>query len=384
VVYYDQRGCGQSDYAKLGGYTIEQAVDDLDRLREALGLNRWVVLGWSYGGVLAQCYTARYPDEVAGLVLVASGTDAMHLDLQPSRQFDLLAPEERKRIADIQRTPGLTLEQRVFNAHLNGDWKRQSFYRPSTDELARVALYGWKHDPVFRASIGRCLTRTDLRGAFERCPIAILLIEGRHDLTWGADKAQKLQACFPESRLVVFERSAHAPFADEPNKFFSTLREFMKGLTENQSSLDIWKSQLAGRQAAREKSAEYVLQTSGWGKKSAKRIAAGYSRPWLAQVTDPTLLLKLALALYDARRYSDALTVFLAMEKAGGGGVAVVWQGHMFDLLGRRPEALVAYRKASGMSLGARHDQYGIVVSREYVETRLRTPFTWVENSSED
>ena len=126
--------------------------------------------------------------------------------------------------------PGLSLAQAVFNAHLNGDWKRQSFYRPTREELAREALYGWKHDPFFRGSISRDLRRIDLRGLFQGCPIRVLILEGRHDLTEGVGKPAKLAACFPASRLVMFERAAHAPFADEPEKFFATLREFIKAL----------------------------------------------------------------------------------------------------------------------------------------------------------
>ena len=134
VVYYDQRGCGQSDYAKGKGYTIDQAVDDLDKLREALKLERLVVLGWSYGGVLAQSYTVKYPERVAGLVLVGSSTDGLRLALKPTHQFDFLSEIERKKIAKIHGNQSLPLAQAVFNAHLNGDWKRQGFYRPTREE----------------------------------------------------------------------------------------------------------------------------------------------------------------------------------------------------------------------------------------------------------
>lgn len=384
VVYYDQRGCGQSAYVPGSGYTVEQAVDDLDKLRVALKVDRWVVLGWSYGGVLAQCYTVKHAESVAGLVLVASATDAMRLAVRSSRQSDVLSPEERKRIGDIQGNQGLPLEQRVFNAHLNGDWKRQNFYRPTSDELARMALYGWKHDPVFRGNIGRSLSRVDLRGLFEGCPIPIILTEGRHDLTWAEDKPEKLQACFPGSRLVKFDRSAHAPFADEPDKFFSVLRNFVSGLPQRSPDLVGWKERMAAQQAQKERSPEYVLQSAGWGRKSSEKIAAGYSGAWSGQVGEPLLLLKLGFALYDCRRYADALVVFQAMEKARGGGAALVWQGHMLDLLGRREEALVVYKKALATSPSMRHDQYGIVLSQQYVQTRLQSPFARVENRQED
>jgi len=386
VVYYDQRGCGQSDYARGTGYTVDQAVDDLDHLREALKLERWVVVGWSYGGVLAQTYTVKYPERVAGLALAGSSEDAMRLALEPSRQYGFISAAEQKKIAEVQRQPGLSMAQSVFNAHLNGDWKRQNFYRPSREELARGALYGWKHAPGFRSSIGRDLARIDLRGLFQGCPIPVLLMEGSYDLTWGADKPGKLAACFPGSRLVMFERAAHAPFADEPEKFFATLREFMQALPAKTAGVEKWREQIAARQAEKRNSPEHLVESSGWGRKSAAKIAARYEADWLNQVTDRSAFLKLGFALYDAKRYEDALAVFQKMEQVvtGQAGVALVWQGHMLDLLGRREEAIAAYKKASVLSFGAQHSQFRLLVTGDYAKQRLQTPFTRVENKDND
>src|SRR4030042_1665279 len=50
IIYYDQRGCGLSDYKPDKGYTVAQAVNDLDRLRQSLGIDQWVLLGFFSGG----------------------------------------------------------------------------------------------------------------------------------------------------------------------------------------------------------------------------------------------------------------------------------------------------------------------------------------------
>ena len=73
IIYYDQRGTGKSSSDKTGKtYTIKQAVEDLEAIREALDIDKWAVLGWSYGGLLAQCYALTYPEHVIGLILVAA------------------------------------------------------------------------------------------------------------------------------------------------------------------------------------------------------------------------------------------------------------------------------------------------------------------------
>jgi hypothetical protein len=127
---------------------------------------------------------------------------------------------------------------------------------------------------------------------------------------------------------------------------------------------------------------ESLLADGGWGLKSSEAIASKYWKTSLADISDPVMLLRLGFALYDGHRYSDALAVFQRMEKYGEDltGAAIVWQGHMLDLLGRRSEAIAAYEKAKDKNLDVRHDQYGIVLSRKYVEKRLQTPFVRVEN----
>ena len=102
VVYYDQRGCGLSDWEPgEEGYSVDQAADDLEALRTALGTGEWVLLGYSYGGFLAQWYAIRYPENVAGLVLLGA-SPGMWIEMEPGRQYDYLSDGERTRIREIR------------------------------------------------------------------------------------------------------------------------------------------------------------------------------------------------------------------------------------------------------------------------------------------
>jgi proline iminopeptidase len=227
VVYYDQRGCGLSDFKAGSGYSLDQAVDDLERLRTALKIEKWAVLGWSYGGLLAQRYAIRCPGAITGLILVAA-QPVMRLPLDPTRQYDFLAREERERIGDIYSERSLTLAQQLFNAHLNGDWKRQNYYKPTTEELALGARYEWNSDPGFRSRILDEISRVDFGGAFEENSIRTTLIEGRWDLTWNTDKPGKFHQSIPRAELALFETSGHCVFADEPEPFFGLLRKLIR------------------------------------------------------------------------------------------------------------------------------------------------------------
>jgi Predicted hydrolases or acyltransferases (alpha/beta hydrolase superfamily) len=275
VIYYDQRGCGFSDYEPgEGGYSVEQAVNDLEKLRQALGIEKWIVLGHSYGGYLAQRYAIEYPESVMGLILVTAmpglrdtvGLEGVVHKLEPTRQYDYISEEEMKRMKEIRAEisnlvkeekipPEKAVEIWLYNNQLNGDWKRQNFYRPTEEEMTRSALYGWKHDGVFNEFfLGRPgfnwimsmdAGKVDLEGAFEDCPMPTLIIEADWDLTWNTDKPQKMQENHPGSEMVVFQSSGHSPFADDPEKFFNLLEEFVTTLPEiSQKDVLKWKGYL--------------------------------------------------------------------------------------------------------------------------------------------
>lgn len=231
VVYYDQRGCGLSAYTPGDGYTIQQAADDLEALRLALDIHRWVVVGFSYGGLLAQVYATRYETSLAGLVLVSSSF-APHIEDGPSRQHDFISDPERERMGEINEMRGLTRQQLMFNRYLAGDWKRQFFCRPSPERLAEMARYEWVHDPAFRRGVLASIDELDLDGVFHEFVVPTLLFEAQWDLTWSADKPAAMQREFPNAQFLYFERSGHSLYADEPDRFFSELRRFVTALPQ--------------------------------------------------------------------------------------------------------------------------------------------------------
>lgn len=70
VVTFDQRGCGRSTpYADLEDNTTWRLVEDIEKLREHLGIERWLVFGGSWGSTLALAYAAMHPERIASLIL---------------------------------------------------------------------------------------------------------------------------------------------------------------------------------------------------------------------------------------------------------------------------------------------------------------------------
>jgi len=186
----------------------------------------------------------------------------MKLSLEPTRQYEFLSPRERMRIQEIYGDRSLSPVEALYNAHAAGDWKRQRYYRPTHEQLARMARYEWKHDRTFRDEIGASMRPFEIPDLFHGCPVPVLIAEGRWDLTWNTDKPAKIQGCFPGSRLILFERSAHAPFEDEPDAFFDSLKEFLERLRPIAAAeLDGWKKGLADRKPSRAAEPESVGDT---------------------------------------------------------------------------------------------------------------------------
>jgi proline iminopeptidase len=70
IVIFDQRGCGRSTpHADLVDNTTDHLVDDMERLREHLGIERWLLFGGSWGSTLALVYGVRRPERCSGFVL---------------------------------------------------------------------------------------------------------------------------------------------------------------------------------------------------------------------------------------------------------------------------------------------------------------------------
>lgn len=406
VIYYDQRGCGLSDFEPgEEGYSVHQAVEDLDATRKALDIDKWVVLGYSYGGFLAQFYTVNHPEHVAGLILLGSST-GMHSDTGKSRQSQYISEEEKIRLKEIRKELQQMSKEKemprkqyiqllLYNNFLNGDWKRQNFYKPTKERLSEFSLYEWDHDENFNGIMNRSQGTVDLKGAFESNPIPTLILEGKHDLTWGETKPEVLQKNHPNAKMVMFANAGHGIYDEEPEKFFAVLKDFIKDLPDvMEDEVSAYKATLGTWEKEQQSSPDRILGSFGWGWNSSQKLSKKYSREWLEMFETLRSYMRTGFALYDVENYEEALFVFermqwVAVEKKEKTyeAVALIWQGHMLDLLGRRDEAVERYGQAGEMNLYDTwmHGQYELKYSLSpYARERMKEPFKRIDNSTTD
>jgi tetratricopeptide (TPR) repeat protein len=327
----------------------------------------------------------------------------MWADLGTTRQYDFLTRAERDKMRAAREelrelraarswSRDTYLQLLIYNNFINGDWKRQHFYKPTPEQLAYVALYEWVNDRNFNGIMNQSAGKVDLTGAFKGNPIPTLLLEGKWDLTWGDEKPTILSRNHPTARMIVVEGAGHSIFKENPEVFFGELEGFVRGLAPvSPAETDAYRRHLEGWREVWTSSPQYHVRAAGWGKSGSLELARVYSPQWLDEITGTSELLRVGFALYDAEREDEALAAFVRMEQAArdrsgasSRAVALLWQGHMLDLLGRRDEAVARYRAVIDLNVtgGMQHGQYDLSYEfAPYAAERVERPFQRLANA---
>ena len=232
TIVLDQRGTGRSTMARLdaASMTLAHAVEDVERLRARLELERWSVLGHSWGGVLAMAYAARHPERVQALVLAGSGgptTDFLRY-LPGNVQSRLSAEAERQ------------LAYWSDGARVQADPQRAGYEHFRVMARAYVCLE--KHVELILRGVGPehfdrrttvlmqsnlLQSEYDLRPALAALPAEVLIVQGRQDVV-GESTAYALANALPQARLEWIERCGHFPWLERPQPFFAAVRTCLR------------------------------------------------------------------------------------------------------------------------------------------------------------
>lgn len=228
VLYLDHRGNGRSLPSEPATWTLDRWGDDVRALCEALGIERPIVFGNSFGGLVAMSYLIRHPGHAAGAILSSSGA---------WYDFDLVFDA-------FERRGGR--EARVAAENF---WRRQT--PEDGAEYRRVCspLYGTRppSDPdqaartIANPDVGRHflqpggeLHRMDYRAALVAVTCPVLIIAGRDDPITPPQFSEVIASCLPRglAELHVFEGCGHGPFRDDPERVWAVVRRWVAGLRE--------------------------------------------------------------------------------------------------------------------------------------------------------
>jgi proline iminopeptidase len=230
LVQFDQRGCGNSTphagdlSTDLSANTTHHLIRDIERLREHLGIERWLVWGGSWGVTLGLAYAERFPERVTEMVLV-SITMTRYSDVEwLTRTVGRYFPEEwqrfRQGVPESERDGNLAAAyDRLLNANLDSVVRLQAARDWVAWEDAMLSLEDGYITPNpryaderFRVAFARLVTHYFshaawleedelLRNAYSLADIPGVLLHGRMDLAGPSDVAWQLARGWPAAEL---------------------------------------------------------------------------------------------------------------------------------------------------------------------------------------
>lgn len=223
VILIDHRGNGRSMPSDPASWTLDQWGDDVRGLCDALGIVKPIVLGHSFGGMVAQSYLTQHPEHAAGVILSST---AARLDfVEIFDFFDRKGGSEARetarrfwtRMADADLEDYARVCIPLYNARAPVD----------PDQSARAILNAdvMRHFAIAPGEVRTMDFRARLKVA--RCPV--LVVGGLDDPATPPACSEEIAAHLPAhlTELRLFAGCGHGVHRDDPERFWPLLREWI-------------------------------------------------------------------------------------------------------------------------------------------------------------
>jgi pimeloyl-ACP methyl ester carboxylesterase len=227
LILPDLRGCGRSTRGLGDGqYTPDAATGDLAVLLDALGVADADVLGFSYGGLLAQRLALATPRRVRRLIIASSSV----LPVPPGALEGWAERDRRtaaaKRAWSDRALSGPDLTRAAAIAQAPADLWRQDAMPGYLARLQRIRFSAEWLRP-WRAGTLPPAHPDDAALRLAAVSIPILLLHGRQDMTFPAALAQQAAALIPSARAVIIQDAGHMAHIDQPGQWITAVSGFL-------------------------------------------------------------------------------------------------------------------------------------------------------------
>jgi proline iminopeptidase len=233
IILFDQRGCGKSTpFAELLENTTWDLVEDIEKLRRSLGIERWVVFGGSWGSTLALAYATQHPQPVRGLILrgiFLCRSSEVHWFYQdgashvfPEAWEKYLAPiplEERGDLVQAYRRRLTHADERVrLEAAVSWSvWEASTTHLFQDQKSIQESAEPQKALPLARIEnqymLNRAYMKSDtylLEKAAEINHLPCRIVQGRYDMCCPATSAWELTKAMPRADLRLVPDAGHS------------------------------------------------------------------------------------------------------------------------------------------------------------------------------
>ena len=240
MVFYDMRGRGRSDRVEDTTYiTIQWDVRDLERVRQHVGAERFVPIGFSYLGLMVMMYAAEHPERVERVIQI--GPVPRKYDTEYPRELtandpspvpDSAAQAELSwvRQSELPRTDPrahCTREYELTRSRLVGDPRL-------AERVPDVCLMQNEWPANFRRHLGYhfvgSVQKLDVPWeTFARVTVPVLTIHGTRDRNAPYGGGREWASRLPNARLVTVRGAAHMPWLDDPQMVLGAVETFLLG-----------------------------------------------------------------------------------------------------------------------------------------------------------
>lgn len=227
----DQRGTGRSTPAVLDASTVsfDLTLQDFEAIRTGLGLKKWTVLGFSYGGFLASAYAHFYPEAVSSLILLDSmglNTDAFPHFID-NIQSKLQASDLEK--LEYWRDPA-RMEADRHHAIVEQIRARMPGY--FFDRKKALLVSQTMKDSDFNFTMGNLIWQDiekkglNLANCQPAAGLPVLILHGRQD-PLGEGVPLALARHYPSAKLIFIEKCGHYAWLEQPETVYSAIPAFL-------------------------------------------------------------------------------------------------------------------------------------------------------------
>lgn len=229
LILVDQRSQGRSHAAPESTWTLEKMAEDVLSLARALRMERYAVLGHSYGAFVALQNAADFPGQAAQTIVSGGLPSARYLD-QVERNLAAFEPDElreqvmgswdREAEAETQEdVASLLHDQLPFQFVDPRDPRIEDFERRTAG-----AVYAPRVLRHFARQEYGAIEVEDRLGDITQ---PVLVLAGRHDRTCVVQAAEAMARAIPTADLVVFEESAHMTYVEQTEEYLAAVRDFL-------------------------------------------------------------------------------------------------------------------------------------------------------------
>jgi proline iminopeptidase len=223
LVYLDHRGNGRSTYGDPATWNLAQWGDDVRAFCDTLGIEKPIVLGYSFGGMVAQAYATRHPGHPGKMIFYSTSPKVDREEIYDV--FERLGGPEARAVAEARWKTPSPESSAAYRDVCSPLYNRRGTRNP--DALARSV----RNDAVAFHFAGpdRETARLDFRAGLANVHCPTLVMAGEDDPITPISRSELIVASLPKGnvRFERFANAGHGVHNDDPPAAFAVLRDFI-------------------------------------------------------------------------------------------------------------------------------------------------------------